>query len=65
MNSFLIYATIGAMIATLIVMLVGVFKMMNPKKGTPRQSNKMMQMRVLLQALALAAFSILLFGFKK
>ncbi len=45
-----------AMLATLGVLGVGVFQMI--RGGDPRRANKLMQMRVVLQGLALLLFAI-------
>jgi hypothetical protein len=47
-----------AMIGVLIALGVGVATML--KGGNPRRSNKMMQMRVLMQAVALVALALLM-----
>ena len=51
-----------AMLATLGVLALGVINM--AKGGNPRRSNKLMQSRVLLQALALLLFAIFMLLFR-
>lgn len=55
--SFLFTLLIIAMLGTVVILLVGVFNM--AKGGNPRRSNKLMQMRVWLQGIALLIFIIL------
>jgi Hypoxia induced protein conserved region len=54
----LMLATAGALVAGLVVMVRG-------GKVSLKYSNKMMQLRVLLQALALAVFALLMWYMKK
>jgi len=58
MKTFLTFLLVLAMLATLGVLLVGVVGML--RGADPRRSNKMMRMRVVLQAAALAVLSALL-----
>lgn len=54
---FLFVLLIIAMLGTLAILLLGVFNM--AKGGNPQRSNKLMQMRVWLQGIALLIFVIL------
>jgi NADH:ubiquinone oxidoreductase subunit 6 (subunit J) len=58
MNVFLTVILVLAMVGVLIALGVGVATML--KGGNPRRSNKMMQMRVLMQAVALVALVLLM-----
>ena len=58
MSVFLTVILVLAMIGVLIALGVGVTTMI--KGGNPRRSNKMMQMRVLMQAVALVALALLM-----
>jgi NADH:ubiquinone oxidoreductase subunit 6 (subunit J) len=58
MSVFLTVVLVLAMIGVLIALGVGVATML--KGGNPRRSNKMMQMRVLMQAVALVALALLM-----
>jgi len=58
MNVFLTVILVLAMIGVLIALGVGVATML--KGGNPRRSNKMMQMRVMMQAVALVALALLM-----
>jgi hypothetical protein len=58
MNVFLTVILVLAMIGVLIALGVGVVTML--KGGNPRRSNKMMQMRVIMQAVALVALALLM-----
>jgi hypothetical protein len=51
------------MLATLGVLGFGVIQMI--RGGDPRRANKLMQMRVVLQGLALILFAILMMMFKR
>ncbi|OJW51015.1 MAG: hypothetical protein BGO67_11810 [Alphaproteobacteria bacterium 41-28] len=51
---------IGAMVATVGALTLGLFSMKEGKEAGER-SNKMMRLRILFQALAIVIFSILLF----
>lgn len=55
--SFLFVLLIIAMLGTVVVLLLGVFNM--AKGGNPQRSNKLMQLRVWLQGIALLIFVIL------
>ena len=54
---FLFALLIIAMLGTVVVLLVGVFNM--ARGGNPQRSNKLMQLRVWLQGIALVIFVIL------
>jgi NADH:ubiquinone oxidoreductase subunit 6 (subunit J) len=58
MTVFLTVILVLAMVGVLIALGVGVVTML--KGGNPRRSNKMMQMRVLMQAVALVVLAILM-----
>jgi len=58
MNVFLTVILVLAMIGVLIALGVGVVTML--QGGNPRRSNKMMQMRVVMQAVALVALALLM-----
>jgi hypothetical protein len=58
MGIFLTVILVLAMVGVLIALGVGVATML--KGGNPRRSNKMMQMRVLMQAVALVALALLM-----
>jgi hypothetical protein len=58
MKVFFTLILVLAMIGVLIALGVGVATML--KGGNPRRSNKMMQMRVIMQAVALVALAILM-----
>ena len=58
MRVFLTVILVLAMVGVLIALGVGVATML--KGGNPRRSNKMMQMRVLMQAIALVTLAILM-----
>lgn len=58
MKAFLTVILVLAMVGVLIALGVGVATML--KGGNPRRSNKMMQMRVIMQAVALIALAILM-----
>ena len=58
MRAFLTVILVLAMVGVLIALGVGVATML--KGGNPRQSNKMMQMRVVMQAVALVTLAILM-----
>ncbi|MBN8544467.1 MAG: twin transmembrane helix small protein [Alphaproteobacteria bacterium] len=51
---------IGFMIATAIVLVIGIFLMAQGGEANRKYGNKMMVMRVVLQACALATFAALL-----
>jgi len=52
---------VGAMAATLGVLVMGLFNMFKAGHGADERSNKMMRWRILFQALAILLFSLLLF----
>ncbi|HWK47209.1 MAG TPA: twin transmembrane helix small protein [Stellaceae bacterium] len=56
MNTFFFIVIGLAMLATLIVLGMGIVSMI--KGGDPRRSNKLMQSRVMLQGLALLLFAL-------
>ena len=58
MSVFLTVILVLAMVGVLIALGVGVATMI--KGGNPRRSNKMMQMRVIMQAVALVVLAILM-----
>ena len=58
MHVFLTVILVLAMIGVLIALGVGVATML--KGGNPRRSNKLMQMRVIMQAVALLVLAILM-----
>ena len=58
MNVFLTILLVLAMLGVLAALGIGVFTML--KGGNPRRSNKMMQLRVVMQAAALAILAILM-----
>ena len=58
MRVFLTVILVLAMVGVLIALGVGVATML--KGGNPRRSNKMMQMRVIMQAVALATLAVLM-----
>ena len=62
MHTFLMILVIVAMLATLTVLGVGVVQMI--RGGDPRRQNKLMQMRVVFQGLALILFAILMMMIK-
>lgn len=57
-GSILTYILIGATGATLIVLILGVYNLL--KGNNSAASNKLMQLRVIFQAIALAILAILL-----
>jgi len=58
MRVFLTVILVFAMLGVLVAWGVGVATML--KGGNPRRSNKMMQMRVIMQAIALATLAVLM-----
>jgi hypothetical protein len=58
MSNFFFYLTIVVMFAVAAVLLRGLFNMM--KGGSPHLSNKLMQMRILLQAIAILLIMVVL-----
>jgi len=58
MHAFLTVILVLAMVGVLIALGVGVATMI--KGGNPRRSNKMMQMRVVFQAVALLVLAMLM-----
>jgi hypothetical protein len=59
MNTVLTIAIVLALIATVAVLLMGVFNLMK-KDYDPRVSNKLMRYRIILQATAVALIVIVL-----
>ena len=62
MKTFLGILLVLALIAVVVVLLMGVIGMIHG--GDPRRSNKLMRMRVMMQAIALAIFALLLLLWK-
>jgi hypothetical protein len=58
MHVFLTVILVLAMLGVLVALGVGVATML--KGGNPRRSNKMMQMRVIMQAIALVTLAVLM-----
>jgi len=58
MHVFLIVILVLALVGVLIALGVGVATML--KGGNPRRSNKLMQMRVIMQAVALVVLAMLM-----
>jgi len=58
MHAFLIVILVLALVGVLIALGVGVATML--KGGNPRRSNKLMQMRVIMQAVALVVLAMLM-----
>jgi hypothetical protein len=58
MSTFLTVILVLAMVGVLIALGFGVATML--KGGNPRRSNKLMQMRVIMQAVALVVLAILM-----
>jgi hypothetical protein len=58
MHGFLAALVVIMMLATLGVLITGMVGMM--REGSPRRSNKLMQLRVLLQGAAILLFVILM-----
>jgi len=58
MHVFLTVILVFAMLGVLVALGVGVATML--KGGNPRRSNKMMQMRVIMQAIALVTLAVLM-----
>ena len=52
---------VGAMLATVVALTLGLFNMSKEGKATGERNNKMMRLRILFQALAIVIFSLLLF----
>jgi hypothetical protein len=63
MHTVLMILVLLAMLATLGVLGFGVLQMI--RGGDPRRSNKLMQMRVVLQGLALLLFAIFMMMLKQ
>jgi hypothetical protein len=63
MEHFLPFAIVGAMLLTLGVLGLGLISMV--RGDSPRRSNKLMQSRVLLQALALVLFAIFMMLYRR
>lgn len=60
MTGFIVVLLVVAMIATLGVLLVGVFSMARGGEFNRRYSNKLMRYRIVCQAVALVLFAILM-----
>jgi NADH:ubiquinone oxidoreductase subunit 6 (subunit J) len=58
MTTFVTILLVLAMIGTLVVLGMGVASML--RGGDPRRSNKLMQSRVIMQALALVLLAVLM-----
>jgi hypothetical protein len=58
MTVFLTIVLVLAMFGVLVALGIGVATML--KGGNPRRSNKMMQMRVVMQAIALVVLAVLM-----
>jgi NADH:ubiquinone oxidoreductase subunit 6 (subunit J) len=58
MTTFVTILLVFAMIGTLVVLGMGVASML--RGGDPRRSNKLMQSRVIMQALALVLLAVLM-----
>ncbi len=56
-----VYLLIAAMIATALTLVIGVFTMFTTKTKRKLDSNRLMRLRILLQATALALLALLLF----
>lgn len=65
MTTLAITAMVLAMLAVLTVLGTGLFTMARGKDVTGKQTNKLMWLRVYLQALALALFAVVLILTKK
>lgn len=61
MSGLFVVLMVLAMIATLGVLIVGIVSMASGGAFHRRNANKLMRMRVVLQAVALAFFAIVLF----
>jgi flagellar basal body-associated protein FliL len=59
MSQFLVILMFVAMVATFAVMVAGIFVMAKGGEASRRNSNRLMQMRVTFQAIALAALALL------
>lgn len=65
MHSFVSYLTIAALIATFIVLIMGLLTLFMQGQKAASKSNKFMQWRVILQFLALCLFALFLILQKK
>ncbi len=65
MTSFLFYLVPLLMIAALAVILIGVFNMSKSGVAQRRRSNRLMQWRIAIQALAILAILLLVTIFAK
>ena len=65
MNTILTYLMIVALGAIIIILVLGVVNMLRNSSDQQRQSNKLMQWRVVAQGIALILFTLLLFLGKK
>lgn len=59
MTSFLFYLVPLLMIAAIAVILIGVFNMSKPGVEPRRRANRLMQWRIIIQALAILAILLL------
>lgn len=53
MSSFLFYLALAALVSVLVVLLIGIFSLVRGGNFRERWSNKLMRLRVLLQAVAI------------
>lgn len=60
MSGFMIVLLVLAMLATLGVLFFGLFSMVRGGEFNQRNSNKLMRMRIVCQAVALALFALLM-----
>ncbi len=61
MNTFFLIAMLLAMLAVLGILGIGLFSMIKGGEFNKKHGNKLMQMRVTLQGLALALFALAYF----
>jgi hypothetical protein len=60
MSGFMIVLLVLAMLATLGVLFLGLFSMARGGEFNKRNSNKLMRLRIICQAVALALFALLM-----
>ena len=65
MEAFLPFLLVAAMLATLAVVVIGIISFAVHGRFYKRNSNKLMRLRVLFQAIALVLFAILMYVFAK
>jgi hypothetical protein len=53
MNQFLLYLSLAALFSVLVVLLIGVYSLVRGGTFRERWSNKLMRLRVLMQAIAI------------